>query len=74
MKFKDFMDMYDNWNGITKVNDNNLDTIVKERTMDIMDCVEPFNPFTKVESYEKLFEMEVVAFGFYDDEFCVRVR
>lgn len=74
MKFKAFMDMYDNWNGITKVNDNNLDTIVKGRTLNIMECVEQFNPRTKVENYEKLFEMEVVSFGFYDDEFCVRVR
>jgi hypothetical protein len=27
-----------------------------------------------MESYDKLFEMEVVAFGFYDNELCVRVR
>lgn len=74
MKFKQFMDLYDNWNGITKVNDNNLDTIVEGRTLNIMERMEPFRPMTKVENYEKLFEMEVVSFGFYDEELCVRVK
>lgn len=74
MKFKQFMDMYDNWNGITKVNDNNLDIIVIGRTLDIMECMENFNPMTKVNNYAELFEMKVVSFGFYDDELCVRVK
>ena len=62
MKFKDFMDLYDNWNGTLVVNDNNLDLIVKGNTLDIMD------------TEEKLFEKEVVAFGFYDDELAVRIK
>lgn len=61
MNFKNFMDLYDNWNGITKVNDDNLHTIIKGKTLDIMEC-------------SKLFGMEVVAFGFYDNELCVRVK
>ena len=68
------MEMYDNWNGITKVNDDNLDAIVIGRTVYIMECMENFNPMTKVKNYAELFEMEVVSFGFYDDEFCVRVK
>jgi hypothetical protein len=71
MKFKQFMEMYDNWNGITKVNDDNLDTIVVGKTFKIMYRALDLN---KMESYDKLFEMEVVAFGFYDNELCVRVR
>lgn len=71
MKFKQFMEMYDNWNGTTKVNDDNLDTIVIGHTLKIMECIPTLNG---VENYEKLFEMEVVSFGFYDDELCVRVR
>ena len=71
MKFKQFMEMYDNWNGTTKVNDDNLGTIVVDHTLKIMECIPTLNG---VENYEKLFEMEVVAFGFYDDELCVRVR
>ena len=74
MKLKQFMEMYDNWNGITKVNDDNLDTIVKGRTLDIMEYVENFHPMTRVKNYKELMKMEVVSFGFYDEEFCVRVK
>lgn len=62
MKFKEFMELYDNWNGITVVNDDNLKCIAKDRTVTIM------------ETKHDLFEKEVVAFGFYDNEFCVRVK
>lgn len=37
MNFKDFMEMYDNWNGVTRVNDNDLNMIVEDRTNIIMD-------------------------------------
>ena len=74
MNFKDFMEMYDNWNGITKVNDNNLNVIVEGHTLAIMECTENFTSTSSVENYEKLFAMKVVAFGFYDDELCVRVK
>ena len=39
-----------------------------------MQCIENFNPMTKVKNYAELFNMEVVSFGFYEDELCVRVR
>lgn len=71
MKFRQFMEMYDNWNGTTKVNDDNLDTIVIGHTLEIMECIPMVNG---VENYNQLFEMEVVSFGFYNDELCVRVR
>lgn len=74
INFREIMDMYDNWNGITKVNDDELEVVVKGKTVDIMECLVPFSEKTKVESYNELFNMEVVAFGFYDNEFCVRVR
>lgn len=77
MRFKDFMDLYDNWNGITKVNDDELETIVKAKTVYIMDKNEVFAPFSvwsSVRDYDKLFDMEVVSFGFYDEEFCIRVK
>ena len=74
MKFKHFMEMYDNWNGITKVNDNNLDTIVIGQTYLIMEGKVAFESNANIIDYNKLFEMEVVSFGFYDNEFCVRVR
>lgn len=62
MRFKEFMDMYDNWNGTTRVNDNELNMIVEERTNILMD------------SREDLYNKEVVAFGFYDNLLTVRVK
>lgn len=61
MKLREFLDMYDNWNGIVCVNDDNLDLIIKGKPDVVL-------------SKGTLFEMEVVAFGFYDNELCVRVR
>lgn len=61
MKLRDFVDLYDNWNGILVVNDEDLNPIVK-------------NEVEAALSYENVHEKEVVAFGFYDDELCVRVR
>ena len=74
MNFKTFLEMYDNWNGITCVNDDDLNLIVGGRTVDIYDRIAPFWETSSIKSYEKLFESEVVAFGFYDGEFCVRVK
>lgn len=71
MNLREFLNLYDNWNGTTKVNDDNLDTIVIGNTLRIMECIPTLN---RVENYEKLFKMEVVAFGFYDNELCVRVK
>lgn len=62
MNFKDFIEMYDNWNGVTRVNDNDLDMIVEDRTNIIMD------------NRKDLYDKEVVAFGFYDGLMTVRVK
>ena len=67
MRFKDLLDLYDNWNGITVVNDDHLNCIVRARTMHI-----GFND-TLVD-YSKLYDKEVVSFGFFDNEFCVRLK
>ena len=71
MKFERFMEMYDNRNGITKVNNDNLGTIVIGNTLEIMKCIPMLDG---VKNYNQLFEMEVVSFGFYNDELCVRVK
>ena len=65
------MEMYDDRNGITKVNNDNLGTIVIGNTLEIMECIPMLDG---VKNYKQLFEMEVVSFGFYDDELCVRVK
>ena len=62
MKFKELMDLFDNWNGITKVNDNNLNTIIRHKTSTIM------------EECTDLFDMEVVSFGHYDGELTIRLN
>ena len=63
MNFKDFMELYDNWNGTDIiVNDNNLDVIVSGDTSTIM------------ETRTDLFDKEVVAFGFFYEELVVRVK
>jgi hypothetical protein len=56
------MNLYDNWNGITVVNDNDLNLIAKDKSYIIIG--------TRTDLYNK----EVVAFGFYDNELCVRVK
>lgn len=71
MKFKDFMDLYENWNGTTVVNDDDLNPIIKCKTSSLM--------FAEKDTYLSkllctLLNMEVVSFGFYDNELCVRVK
>ena len=61
MKLRELLDMYDNWNGITVINDDNPEPIVKEETSVIVED-------------ERFTNCEVVAFGVYDNEFCVRIH
>ena len=61
MKLRDFVYLYDNWNGILVVNDDNHNPIVKGEVEVAL-------------SHGNVCEKEVVAFGFYDNELCVRVR
>ena len=74
MKLKDFLDLYDRGRGIVVINDDYLRPVVKGELLEIVDMNANFTPETEVENYGKLFEMEVVAFGFYDDELCIRVK
>ena len=61
MECREFLEMYDNWNGIVCINDDNLDLIIKGQPAAVL-------------SYKNVFEKEVVAFGFYDNELCIRVK
>ena len=73
MTVRELMYLYDNWNGIVVINDDNLKRIVKGTGDDIMYCVAFLEPDASV-GYAKLLRMEVVAFGFYDGELCIRVK
>lgn len=61
MKLRKFLGLYDNWNGVVCVNDDNLKLIVKG------------DPYV-VLSHSNLYGMEVMAFGLYDNELCIRVK
>ena len=63
MKLKDFLELYDNWNGIVKINDNNLNCIVKDKGYIIAES-----------NNEKMMNGEVVSFGYYDGELCIRIE
>lgn len=60
MKFKDLIWKFDNWNGNTRVNDDNLKTICEGLTSDVA-------------LRKELRELEVRSFGFYNGVFCVRL-
>lgn len=71
MKFERFMEMYNDKNGITKVDNDDIGTIVIGNNLEIMGCIPTLDG---VKNYNQLFEMEVVSFGFYNDELCVKVK
>lgn len=60
MKFKQLIWKIDNWNGYTRVNDNNLKTICEGLT-------------SEGALKKELRELEVKSFGFYNGVFCVRL-
>lgn len=53
LTFKEFMDMYDNWNGLLTINDKECNCIVKGKTLDIMD------------NRSDLYNKTVLSFGIY---------
>ena len=44
------MEMYDNRNGITKVNNDNLGTIVIGNTLEIIECIPMLDGVKKIQS------------------------
>ena len=60
MKLRELLDAYDQWGKEIVINNDNLERITKDMPKAIMG-----KPI--------LSEMEVVSFGFYDDELCVRI-
>lgn len=62
MSFKEFMDLYDNWNGHIRINDKDLNEVIEDAALTIMD------------SRKDLYDKTVMAFGFYDDILTVRLN
>ena len=61
MRLKKFLEMYDDWNHEVVINDDELNPIIKGLPSYIL-------------FWGNVGEKDVVAFGFYDDELCVRVK
>ena len=67
MKLYKLLDLYDNWNGTIRINDNKLDTIMEVPTKEL--------GFKDGKFYDPtVLESKVVSFGFYDDVFTVRIK
>lgn len=68
MKVKDFLDLYDNWNGKLRIND-------EENAMPIVEYAHTheFAFDGEAKEHEYLKEYNVIAFGFYEETLCVRV-
>lgn len=62
MNLGKFLEIYDNWNGNTRVNDDELNTIAENTT------------FIIYEERKELLHREVVSFGFCDGVLTVRIR
>ena len=64
MKLAEFLALYDNWNGTLVINDKNCNHYATVRLVYI----------TKwLNEHKSIANAEVMAFGFYDNELCVRI-
>ena len=61
---RDFLDLYDNWNGTLVINDEDCEHY---------DTVNFSNLTTWLCDHTDVANARVMAFGFYDGELCVRV-
>jgi hypothetical protein len=61
MKLREFLNLYDNWNDIVCVNDDDGCMIIQGKPEVAL-------------SHDDVYTREVVSFGFYDNELCVRVK
>ena len=64
MKLAEFIALYDNWNGTLVINDRNCDLYAKVDFINIMKWFTEHNGIAIA---------NVMAFGFYDGELCVRI-
>ena len=65
LNLADFLDLYDNWNGILVINDRNCDRYATVNFANLDKWLREHNTEANA---------RVMAFGFYDGELCVRVE
>lgn len=66
MKVVELMRLFDNWNKFLIISDDDQNHI--------LDGKKVFEVYDKMEKYKDILNKEVVSFGFYDDDFCIRVK
>ena len=66
MRVIELMGLFDNWNKFLVISDDSLNHI--------LDGEKVFEVYDKRERYKDILNKEVVSFGFYDDDFCIRVK
>lgn len=66
MKVVELMRLFDSWNKFLIISDDDLNHI--------LDGKKVFEVYDKMEKYKDILNKEVVSFGFYDDDFCIRVK
>ena len=71
MRLVDLLELYDNWNGRVRINNESLEPLVKGRNKIFEVVDEIYNPKSKL-AY--LIDKEVLSFGCYDNTLCVCVR
>lgn len=67
IKLRDVLDLFDDWNGTIRVNDDSLNTIMEIPTKEFGFKDGKFHD-------ELILESEIVSFGFYDEVFAVRIK
>lgn len=61
------LNLFDDWNKYIIINDNSLNRLYNART-------KIFEFMDEKEKHKDLLGKEIVSFGLYDDDFCVRVK
>lgn len=72
MTLKKFLDLFDNWNVNIFIKNDELDYITEMKIADLM-ANGRFQFKGMNEELMRMLDSEVLAFGFYDGELCVRV-
>lgn len=71
MSLIDFLNMYDNWNGLLTINDDELMETVGNTALYSKWVI---SKFVNAKRNDPIMKAKVIAFGFYDGELCIRVK
>ena len=69
MKFKDFIEAYDDWEDAININNNDLERIIS--CCNVAELT--FHDGILFNEYKNLIDKEVISFGFWEGELYVRL-